>query len=294
MLLLTAIIWGGAFVAQSVGMDYVGPFTFNAVRCIVGGIVLLPCIVLFDKMNGKKPSLWGTEDAVSRKSLMTGGVVCGVLLAVASSFQQMGIQYTTVGKSGFITAMYILVVPVLGLFAGKKVSVLTWGGVALAVAGLYLLCMTDGFALSVGDMLVLACAFSFSFHIMVVDKYSPVVDGVRMSCIQFFVCGIICAIPAVMFENPQLAQIFAAAKPILYAGVMSSGVGYTLQIIGQKYTQPTVASLLMSLESVFAVIFGAIILHETMSGRELFGCVLMFAAIVLAQIPVKKKAENTA
>lgn len=291
LLLLTALIWGSAFVAQSVGMDYVGPFTFNSVRCIIGGIVLLPCIALLDKMNGRKISVWGTNENAARKTLVAGGVLCGVLLAIASSFQQMGIQYTTVGKSGFITAMYILIVPILGLFAGKKVPLLTWGGVGLAVVGLYLLCMTDGFALSAGDVLMMACAFSFSFHIMVVDKYSPMVDGVRMSCIQFFVCGILCGIPALMFESPQLAQIIAAAQPILYAGVMSCGVAYTLQIIGQKYTQPTVASLLMSLESVFAVICGAIILHETMNGREIFGCVLMFAAIVFAQIPTKAKSK---
>lgn len=211
MLLLTAFIWGVAFVAQSVGMDYVGPFTFNSVRNFIGAFVLLLFIPLLDKVNRQSAATVNASnsDAVSatdiastssssvsdKKTLIIGGIVCGILLAIASSFQQVGIIYTTVGKAGFITAMYIVIVPILGLFVGKKVRLIAWISVGLSVIGLYLLCMTESLSLGKGDILVLICAFCFSFHIMVVDYFSPKVDGVRMSCIQFFTCGIICGIP---------------------------------------------------------------------------------------------------
>ena len=262
LLLLTATIWGVAFVAQSVGMDHVGPFTFNAVRSIIGGIVLI-----------------------------LGGVCCGILLALASSFQQMGIQYTTVGRAGFITACYIVIVPILGhFFLRKKCGATIWIAVALALAGLYLLCITDGFSVGKGDLLVMVCSLLFSLHILVIDYFSPKVDGVKMSCIQFFVCGFLCAIPAVFTEHIVSADIFAAWAPILYAGVMSCGVAYTLQIIGQKDMNPTVASLILSLESCISVLAGWILLNQKLSARELSGCVLMFAAIILAQLPSGKKA----
>jgi len=290
LLLLTATIWGVAFVSQSVGMDYVGPFTFNAARSLIGAAVLVPCIALLKKMrekNGEEAEIHREED---KKTLLRGGACCGVILAVASSLQQFGLVYTTVGKAGFITAMYIILVPLLGTFAGKKVGLRIGISVAIAVAGLYLLCMTESLKPEAGDILVLLCAVVFSFHILAVDHYSPLVDGVKMSCIQFFVCGILCGIGMFLFEEPKLSMLLAAWKPVLYAGVMSCGVAYTLQIVGQKGMNPTVASLIMSLESVISVIAGFILLHEVLSRKELLGCVLMFAAIILAQLPDRKPA----
>lgn len=286
ILLLTATIWGVAFVSQSVGMDYVGPFTFNAIRSLIGAAVLVPVVFLMQKLSGETDGqkTHRKED----RAWIGGGVCCGVILAAASSFQQFGIKYTTVGKAGFITAMYIILVPVLGIFFGKKVGVRIAVSVAVAVAGLYLLCMTERFRPETGDILLLVCAIIFSFHIMVIDHFSPLTDGVKMSCMQFLTCGILCGICMFLFESPKLSMILAAWKPILYAGVLSCGVGYTLQIIGQKGMNPTVASLIMSLESVISVLAGFVLLHEILSKRELFGCVLMFAAIILAQLPGKK------
>ena len=289
LLLLTAAIWGVAFVAQSVGMDYVEPFTFNAVRSIIGGIVLLPCIALLKKVNGGQDKA-ATEKKADQKTLILGGVICGILLCVASNLQQFGIQYTTVGKAGFITAMYIVLVPVLGIFLKKKAGIKIWCGVLLAVFGLYMLCMTDGsFSLQKGDFLTLLCAIAFSFHILAVDYFAPLVDGVKMSCIQFFTSGILSGICMFLFEEPKLEMILAAWLPILYAGALSCGVAYTLQIIGQKGMNPTVASLIMSMESVISVIAGWAILGQALSKRELLGCTLMFAAIILVQLPDRKK-----
>ena len=281
LLLLTALIWGSAFVAQSVGMDYVGPFTFNSVRCLIGGLVLLPCIFFF-KRFGIGDGGWEEEKSVKgRRDLITGGILCGVFLACASSAQQVGLTYTTVGKAGFITAMYIVIVPVLGIFLKRLPKPAVWVSVVLAVAGLYLLCMTDSSALSPGDAWVLASALLFAFHIMVIDYFSPKADGVKLSCIQFFVAGIVCGVPMLLFEKPQILEILQAWQPILYAGVLSCGVAYTLQIIAQKDYDPTAASLILSLESVFSVLAGWVILGEELSPRELAGCALMFAAIIL-------------
>lgn len=278
LLLLTAFIWGAAFVAQSVGGEAVGCFTFNGVRSLIGALVLLPVIWL---MDAKKK-----ED---QKTLITGGICCGVMLCIASNFQQFGISFTTVGKAGFITAMYILIVPILGLFMKKKPGLQVWLGVVLAMMGLYLLCMTsESFSLSKGDFLVLICAGFFSLHILIIDYFSPKVDGVRMSCIQFLVCGILSMVMAFIFETPEFSAILSGWLPILYAGVLSCGVAYTLQIVGQKNMDPTVASLILSLESVFSVLAGWLILNQTLSLRELSGCVLMFLAIILAQLPQKK------
>ena len=296
LLLLTAAIWGVAFVAQSVGMDYVGPFTFNTVRSLIGGIVLIPCIVLLKRINaGSKDTAGAAEHASGdpagqRKVLLTGGVACGVLLCIASNLQQFGIMYTSVGKSGFITAMYIVLVPVVGIFLKKKAGVKIWCSVAIAVCGLYLLCMTDnGFSIQKGDLLLLLGAVAFSFHILTIDYFSPKVDGVKMSCIQFFACGILSMVCMFLFEQPQIGAILQAWMPIVYAGVMSCGVAYTLQIVGQKGMNPTVASLILSTESVISVIAGWLILHQKLSGRELLGCVLMFAAIILVQLPERKR-----
>ncbi|WP_154826460.1 DMT family transporter [Clostridium butyricum] len=285
ILMITALIWGTAFVAQSVGMDYVGPFTFITARYIVGGGFLIPCIYLLDKIGKKTVKESSHKD---KKTLFVAGVLCGVALFTASCFQQIGIQYTTVGKSGFITSLYIVIVPILGILFKKKVPVKVWISVVISLVGLYLLCMKEGFSISKGDFLILICAFCFSIHILIIDKYSSIVDGVRMSCIQFFVAGFLGVILMFLFENPSITDILSAYNPILYAGIMSSGVAYTLQIMGQKYTTPVLATLIMSLESVFAVISGWIILGEVLSFKEFIGCCLVFIAIILAQLPDRK------
>ena len=283
LLLLTATIWGSAFVAQSVGMDYVGPFTFTFARSIIGGVVLLPCILLLGK--------W--KKGFTTKTEWLGGICCGIALCVASNFQQVGIQFTTVGKAGFITALYVVLVPIFGLFLKKRVPILIWGCVGLSVVGLYLLCMPAGaFTLALGDLLVLICAVLFSVHILVIDYFSPKGDGVVISCIQFFVCGILSGIPMLFFETPSVANMMDAKWSILYAGVLSSGVAYTLQVVAQKNVNPTVASLILCLESVVAVLAGWIVLGQDMSSREILGCALMFAAIVLAQLPVPSKTKE--
>lgn len=293
LLFLTAVIWGIAFVAQSAGMEYVGPFTYNGARCILGGLVLLPCIVLLDGIQGGRRIQDDKNKVKKGKAMLTGGLCCGIILFAASNFQQVGIQYTSVGKAGFITAMYILLVPVMGLFVHKKVGAKVWIGVAFAVCGLYLLCMTNGIRLEKGDTLVLICAFIFALHILVIDHFSPKVDGVRMSCIQFWVCGVLSLICSFLFEKPDLKNILAAWQPVCYGGIMSCGVAYTLQIVGQKGMNPTVASLILSLESVVSVVAGFLILHQTMSRRELLGCCLMVVAIVLAQLPERSGMIGT-
>lgn len=287
MLLLTAFIWGIAFVAQSDGMNYVGPFTFNCIRMVIGGLVLIPCIFILERMKGSR-----TEKKVERtnkKYMFIGGILCGIALGAAAALQQIGIQYTTVGKAGFITAMYIIIVPVLGIFFRRKAGVRVWISVIIAVAGLYLLCMSGSLKLGRGDLLVLLCALVFSVHILLIDYFSPKTDGVRMSCIQFLTAGLISAVPMLLFEKPAVSDITAAWLPILYAGVLSCGVAYTLQVIAQKDADPTVASLVLSLESVFSVLAGWVILGQVLSGREILGCVLMFAAIILAQLPSVSK-----
>ena len=289
LLLLTAVIWGIAFVAQSAGMDYVGPLTFLCVRSLIGGAALLPVIWFLErqKSDAQKQEERTPE---KRRLLIKGGILCGLALCFASTFQQYGIQFTTVGKVGFITACYIILVPIAGLFFGKRCGLNIWIGVLLAVGGLYCLCITETLRIGKGDILVLICAFIFSAHILVVDHFSPLVDGVKMACIQFFVCGLVSGAGMLLLEHPAVSDILMAWQSILYAGLLSSGVGYTLQIVGQKGLNPTVASLILSLESVVSVLAGLLILHQTLSGREVLGCVLMFAAIVLAQMPGKEKA----
>ncbi|MDD6189393.1 MAG: DMT family transporter [Clostridiales bacterium] len=290
LLLITALIWGSAFVAQSVGMDHIGAFTFQGVRSLVGSAVLVPVILVISAMKKKKGEYVKPTKA-DRALLWKAGIICGIIMTIAANLQQQGIQYTTAGKAGFITALYIVIVPVLGLFMGKKSSLRMWLCIAMALVGLYLLSMTGGFRLSRGDTLVLLCAVAFSFHIVVVDHYASLVDGVKLSCIQFLVCGVISCVFMFLFEKPDISGLMAAAVPILYAGVMSCGVAYTLQIVGQKYTRPTMASLLMSLESVFAVLTGMIILREIPTAREAIGCVIMFAAIIITQLPERAKIK---
>lgn len=304
LLLLTATIWGTAFVAQSVGMDYVEPFTFTFARSIVGGVVLIPCIGFLRWLKKRENKLDVSADAEGvdsaaqdgnaganrpfvTKAELIGGICCGLALCAASNFQQIGMVSTTVGKAGFITALYVVIVPILGLFFKKKVSFVVWICVALSVVGLYLLCMPKGaFTLAYGDLLVLICAILFSAHILIIDHFSPQGDGVVIACIQFFVCGIVSGVIMLFVEQPNMANILAAALPILYAGVLSSGVAYTLQIVGQKDMNPTIASLILCLESVVSALAGWVILHQALSAREMLGCVLMFAAIVLAQVPI--------
>ena len=298
LLFLTAVVWGVAFVAQSVGMDYVGPFTFNCIRCLIGAVVLVPCIWFLDGWKQRSDGAScgresaGAPDGASDGShaLLAGGICCGLALFVASNLQQIGIQYTTVGKAGFITALYIVMVPVFGIFLKKRAGIRVWVSVALAVAGLYLLCITDRLALGKGDILVLLCAVVFAVHILVVDHFSAKTDGVRMSCIQFLVCGLLSGVCMLLTEHPEMRLILQAWQPILYAGVFSCGVGYTLQIVGQKGTDPTVASLILSLESVVSVLAGWLLLGQRLSVRELGGCALMFAAILLAQLPERRQS----
>ncbi len=286
MLVLTAFIWGTAFVAQSMGMDYLGPFTFNGVRSLIGGAALLPCIAFLKLLNGKNTAAFINGN---RKDLLIGGIACGLLLFAATSLQQIGIQYTTAGKAGFITAFYIVIVPVLGIFLRKRIGWKVWIAVVIALFGLYFLCITEHFTVGKGDILIFVCALIFSLHILVIDRFSPKVDGVKMSCIQFFVCGIASMPFMFVLETPRLGAMLEGWMPLMYAGVLSCGVAYTLQIIGQKNVNPAVASLILSLESCFSVLAGWIVLGERLSRREFAGCVLMFAAIILAQLPEKER-----
>ena len=294
LLFLTALIWGVAFVAQSVAMDYIGPYTFNAVRSLLGGIVLVPCVFLF----GQKKKTVKDEDpskgtAVDRPGdMITGGLLCGIMLFLSTTLQQVGIQYTTVAKAGFITALYIILVPILGIFLKKRVSFQIWISVVIAIIGLYLLCMKGSFYLGQGDFLMLVCSLCFALHILVIDHFTDKVSGVKLSCIQFFVCGLLSCILMFLFEKPAVSDILSAWLPIVYAGVFSSGVAYTLQIIGQKGTDPTIASLILSLESVVSVLAGWIILGQSLTPREILGCLLMFGAIILAQVAPVQKASS--
>ena len=290
ILLLTATIWGVAFVAQSVGMEYIGPFTFNAIRCVLGGLVLIPVILVLKK---KKETGAENQEKEDKKTLWTGGIACGVILCIASNLQQFGIMEASVGKSGFFTALYIVMIPVIGIFIGKRPGIKLWFCVALAVVGMYLLCMKDGsFTIERADIMLLLCALAFSFHILVVDYFSPKVDGVKMSCIQFFVCGVLSAVGMLFTETPDISNIQAAWLPLLYAGLLSCGVGYTLQIVGQKGINPVIASLIMSLESVISALAGWVILGQALSPKEILGCVLMFVAIIITQIPIGNKKTD--
>ena len=296
LLVLTALIWGSAFVAQRKGGDVVGPFTFNGIRSFIGSAVLVPVILV---LNRVKPSEKIPKTRAEKTVLWVGGACCGTILFLASSAQQLGMYMgTSAGKAGFLTACYILLVPILSLFLKKKCGWNIWVGMGITVIGLYLLCMTDSLRFQASDLMVLLCALLFAVHILVIDYFSPLVDGVRLSCIQFLVCGILSMIPMFFVEMQhslsgivvwtQNLQSLDAWIPILYAGILSCGVGYTLQIIGQNGLNPTLASMLMSLESVFSVLAGWLILQEKMELRQLGGCALIFVAILLAQMPVDK------
>lgn len=292
LLLITAMIWGSAFVAQKSGMDYVGGFTFNGIRTFIGGLVLIPVILFMNRGKNQREmsDIQEEEKRKENKLILIGGFCCGAVLFVAATLQQFGVGLTTAGKAGFITTLYVVFVPILSVLLRKRVRPIMWLCVVLGAAGLYLLCMTDkNFSLSPGDTLVLLCAAAFSVHILVVDYFAPKVDGVKLACVQFLISGLIGIICMFIFEEPKLDAILACTVPILYAGVLSCGIGYTLQIVAQKHAEPTVASLLMCLESVFAVVFGAMLLHESMSVRELIGCGVIFLAVIISNLPEKNK-----
>lgn len=277
LLLLTAMIWGAAFVAQSAGMEHVGPMTFICVRFILGGLVLIPVIAIFDK-NKEDRMAWND------KSLIKGGVICGLFLFLAASSQQIGMQYTSAGKAGFITTFYIVMVPILSIFLKKKPGKLISISVLIAIIGLYFLCMEPGekFTLQVGDLWLFVCAILFALQILAVDIFAPNVDCLKLSSIQFITVGILSIIP-MLLEKPELGGIMSAWVSIGYAGFFSSGVAYTLQVVAQSKVKPALASLLMSFEAVFSVIFGFIILKERLTLWQGIGCLVMFAAIMLAQ-----------
>ena len=288
ILMITAIVWGISFVSQSVSMELIEPNTFCGIRTLIGAISLVPVILVMDSSKKKK----GIKTDYNKKTLILGGVVCGIILCASATVQTYGLKYTTAGKAGFLTAMYMVLVPIYSLFLGKKIRPATALSVLIAVIGMYFLCIKEGFKLEIGDLLVLVCAFIFAFHILAVDYFSPRVDGVKLSFLQFLVCGTINIILMFLFEKPVMSEILKCTVPILYSGIMSCGVAYTLQIIGQKYAEPTVSSIVMSLEAVFAALAGWILIGQAMTLREIFGCILMFTAIIIVQLPEKKKAQS--
>ena len=291
--ILAAFIWGTAFVAQDLCADSIGTFAFNATRYFIAVLALLVVIAISDRAKKNKPALTAEEKKAANKQLWLGGLCCGVALAIASNFQQAGlVAGTDAGKAGFITALYVVLVPVFGLFFKRKVSLPVWIAVVCSVVALYLLCIKGDFSLAAGDLLILVCAVCFAVHILVIDHFTAYCDGVKLSCLQFLFAGIISAVCMFLFETVDFAAIWSCILPLLYVGIFSCGVGYTLQILAQKDSNPTVVTILLSLESVFAVIAGAIVLHQQMTAREYIGCVVMFVAVILAQIqfPEKKKA----
>lgn len=288
LLLLGAVIWGAAFAAQRAGMDHVGPFTFSGVRMLLAGIVMIPASMLSRRKAGP-------VTVEVQKKQRCGGLICGLLLFFATSLQQIGLVYTSAGKAGFITALYVVLVPVAGwVFLRKQPGKMIWAGVGLAVIALYLLCVpAEGFVIEKGDALLLGCAVCFTGQILCVDHYAPQVDGLTLARDEFLITGALSMIIAVFTEEIRMDGILEAAFPIIYSGVFSGAVGYSLQIIGQRDVNPTVASLVMCLEAVFAVLTGAILLGERMTGREIAGCVLMFCAVILAQLSAAFKGNRT-
>lgn len=293
---LTALIWGVAFVFQSMGNQYMGPLTFTASRYLIGGLVLVPVVLA----KIKEPRFLADGDEIPVKEVplkitVLGGICCGLALCAASVFQQYGIKNTTVGKAGFITTLYIILTPIFGIFLGKKCRLTVWIGAAAAVVGLYLLCITDGFTLSMGDSLVMVCAVLFTIHIMLIDHFAPKTNGVLLSCIQFFVSAAVSGALALVFEHPSIAQVGDGLISVLYTGVMSSGVAYTLQILGQRNFNPTIAAMIMSMESVISALasflayrLGFLEQDQSMTAVQLLGCAIMLAAVIFVQLPFDK------
>ena len=285
-ILIATVIWGSAFIAQSVGMDYIGPFTFQTMRSVLAVPFLIIVIFLIERDPAQsirkrmQPELW------------KAGLPCGIALFIAAGLQQMGIVHTTAGKAGFITAMYIVLVPILGIFLRKKPPITAWIGVLLAVIGLYLLSCVGVSQVNIGDIYLLGCALGYAVQITLVDQMGGAVDGLRLNCVQSLFCGIFSGTVMFITEEPVLTNILACWIPLVYAGIFSLGIAFSLQIIGQKHLEPTPAALIMSLESVFAVLFGWLLLHERLSTPELCGCAMVFIAVILSQIPEKKKAHG--
>lgn len=305
LLFLTACIWGLAFVSQSKGMEAMGPFTFNGVRSLLGAAAVFPLVLIqihrekeTDKAGNTEQPEKNTGYKKNRGVVLVGGLLCGLAYTAGTTLQQIGILYTTVGKAGFITTLYIIFVPILGIFLRRKVSGVVWIGAAMAALGLYLLCMEERFSLTSGDTFIMLCAIAFAIHIMVIDYFSPKTAGVYLSCIQLFVCGVVSLILAFWLETPSFSQLKEGMGSLLYAGIMSCGVGYTLQIIGQKGMHPAVASLILSMESVVATIsaylaykLGFLKTDQSMTGRQMIGCAIVLAAVLLVQMPAKTKPE---
>lgn len=284
-LLTAAFVWGFALVAQKAGMFYLGPLTFTAIRCTLGGLIMLPLVAYMSRRQTAESAA-----GLSRRNTFTGSIVCGLVLAGLILFQQFGLPYTTVGKAGFITALYILITPVAGLFLGKKVSGNLWVGVAVGLIGMYLLCLYDGLeSLSFGDVMMLCAAAMCSVHFHVIDHFVKSVDPIKLSAYQFIVAGLVCIIPSIIFETATMEAVMNCAIPILYASLFSCGIGYTFQVLGQRETDPSLASLIMSLETVFSLGAGWLIFNEVLALNEYIGCVLMFAAIIISQLNPRKK-----
>ncbi len=301
---ITAFIWGTTFVAQSMAMDSLGPWSFNCLRNILGTLILIPVILFVEQLELKKNQEQGLADTLPKMSLkrpavrkrtLLGGLCSGIFLASASLFQQYGIMESTVGKAGFITSLYIILVPFLSIFLKKKIGLNEWISAFIAVLGFYIMSIQGKPSISRGDFVLLICAVLFSMQILVIDHFVDSVNTIAMSCVQFFVSMVISSFGMFFLEHPAIADIQAAIIPILWAGILSSGVAYTLQIVGQKNLEPTIASLIMSLESVFSAVAGFFILHQLLSAKEVIGCVLVFAAVILSQIPIevfqKKKPD---
>ncbi len=286
--ILAAFIWGTAFAFQSMCTPYIPPMTFNAIRGLIASVTLFLIYVIYKKLPAVKAA---PPEKINRKKLIHGSLFCGIFLSLATNMQQLGIGGTSAGKAGFITALYIVIVPVLGLFLKKRCGIKVWISVLIATVGLYFLCMTEKMTISPSDFYVFICAIFFSVHILIIDAYTQEVPGILLSLGQFIVVTIISGLGMIFFENPTAAGIIKCLLPTLYVGVFSSGVAYTLQIIAMKGANPTTVSLLLSLESVFSVLGGAVILNEVLTGREYLGCALMFAAVILSQLPEKIKEK---
>ncbi|MCI9597979.1 MAG: DMT family transporter [Firmicutes bacterium] len=290
-LMLAALIWGSAFIFQKMGMDYIGPFLFGFFRFTLGALALLPVIWISGKVNDRKQKKEETT-SFRDKTLLAGALLCGLANFIAGSLQQVGIVYTTAGKAGFITSMDIVIVPILLIFLKKKVAPATWLGVAIACFGLYLLCITEGFTIQLGDGLVMGCAVAYSFQILLIDHYSERVDPVKLSCLQFLWAGILSGAVALFAETIDPQAIIDCAVPIIYVAILEVSVAFTLQVVGQKYTPPAIAAIIMSLEALFSAVCGALFLGETMSTKETLGCGLMLLAFIVAQIPEMKRGKT--
>lgn len=292
LLLLTAAIWGFAFVAQRVGSQYVGAFTFNGIRFAIGSVSLIPLIIYFEKRK-KSDTSDESNVTVNTKKLILSGVLVGIALYAAATLQQIGLIYTTAGKASFITGLYMVFVPIIGIFLKHKIEKNSWIGVVIAVVGLYLLSVNENFSIGYGDLLEVIGAIFWAIHILTIDYFSNKMDVLKLSCIQFATCSILSLIAALIFEEISIKGISQALVPILYGGLLSVGVAFTLQVVAQKSTKPSHAAIILSMESVFGAIGGALLLGESMSSRGYIGCILIFGGILVSQIKFfPKKHKN--